>query len=231
MSQFLDNLKQFLDVPEDIWKHFFFFRDPHRDITPNENVLYAPADGTILYACTADANECFLEVKGIPNLSVSDILKKPIIGEVVIIGTFMSFFDPHVNRIPSSGILTYERIISDKLLSMLPVENALINETCPLQEDLEYILTNERMVNTVTSFVEKKPYTYYIVQIADADVDAIVPFRDQGYSYQQGDRFGAIRWGSQVDLIIPTNQNIDINILVETADHVKAGLSPLLFVK
>jgi phosphatidylserine decarboxylase len=226
--KFFDNLKNFLDIPQHVWKHLFFFRDPDRTVVPNKDILISPADGTILYAAKMPCSEKVLTVKGIPKISINDIVKKDLPGEAYIVGIFMSFWDVHINRIPSDGYLTYERVLSDKLLSMIDVENRLIKNQKPILWDSEYLIENERLVSTVTTQKDNKEWIYYIVQIADAEVEKIVPFHDSGTTLTQGTRMGMIRWGSQVDVIIPCNQGIDVEILVKEQEHIKAGLDPII---
>lgn len=44
----------------------------------------------------------------------------------------------------------------------------------------------------------------YVLQVADYDVDCITPFRlKQNQPFAQNQRFSQIRYGSQVDLILP----------------------------
>jgi len=58
----------------------WFFRDPERKITPNELILFSPADGTITDIAETDS----------PELG----------GRATRIGMFLSVFSVHVNRMP-----------------------------------------------------------------------------------------------------------------------------------
>ena len=70
---------------------------------------------------------------------------------------------------------------------------------------------------------------YYILQVADYDVDCITPFRlKQNQPFAQNQRFSQIRYGSQVDLIIPLSERFDFEPLVDTGMHVEAGVDPLV---
>ena len=66
----------------------YFFRDPERRSTPEENAVVAPADG-----------KC-LQVK------VLEGADTPIGEPAVLVSIFMSLFSVHVNRIPVSGDIT-----------------------------------------------------------------------------------------------------------------------------
>ena len=73
---------------------------------------------------------------------------------------------------------------------------------------------------------------YYLLQIADYDVDAITPFElRQARTCEQGRRFSQIRFGSQVDLIIPCSTRHDFTPVQEVGRHVEAGLDPVVKVR
>ena len=72
-------------------------------------------------------------------------------------------------------------------------------------------------------------YTYYLVQIADEDVNVIAPFiNDQNSPVSQNERFSLIRWGSQVDLVLPLDERYDFDLVLEDEMHVNAGLDKLV---
>ena len=68
--------------------HFFFFRDPDRETPVGENLIIAPADGTVINIAEVDENEYFKE-------------------KVKRVSIFMSVFNVHVNRIPLAGEVEY----------------------------------------------------------------------------------------------------------------------------
>ena len=47
----------------------------------------------------------------------------------------------------------------------------------------------------------------------------------------QNERFSQIRYGSQVDLIIPLDGSTGFELLLEEGNHVEAGVDPLLKIK
>jgi phosphatidylserine decarboxylase len=93
--------------------------------------------------------------------------------------------------------------------------------------NLEYLKYNERMWNKIYS--PSIDYTYYLIQIADEDVNVIVPFTpDQNDLFAQNERFSLIRWGSQVDLILPLDERFDFELCLENNMHVEGGLDKLI---
>ncbi|MEM7314293.1 MAG: phosphatidylserine decarboxylase, partial [Planctomycetota bacterium] len=67
-----------------------------------------------------------------------------------------------------------------------------------------------------------------IVQIASRLVRRIVPYVEAGQSVDQGQRVGMIKFGSQVDLLVP---DTGLSILVKEGDEVTAGESVLAVLK
>lgn len=64
--------------------HFFFFRDPEREIPQNNRAIISPADGKII------------KVERVTEDKYHQ-------GNVQLVSIFMSVFDVHVNRVPVSG--------------------------------------------------------------------------------------------------------------------------------
>jgi phosphatidylserine decarboxylase len=93
--------------------------------------------------------------------------------------------------------------------------------------NLEYLKYNERMWNKIYS--PSIDYTYYLIQIADEDVNVIAPFTtDQNDLFAQNERFSLIRWGSQVDLILPLDERFDFELCLEDNMHIEAGIDKLI---
>jgi phosphatidylserine decarboxylase len=95
--------------------------------------------------------------------------------------------------------------------------------------NMDYLKFNERMFNQV--YVPSLDYTYYIIQIADEDVNVIAPFKKQQDFCTQNERFSLIRWGSQVDLVLPLDERFNFDILLEETMHVNAGLDKLIKIR
>jgi len=72
-------------------------------------------------------------------------------------------------------------------------------------------------------------YTYYLIQIGDEDVSVISHFTNkQNDLFTQNERFSLIRWGSQVDLVLPLDNRYDFELVLEDTMHVNAGLDKLV---
>jgi len=68
--------------------HFFFFRDPDRNIPEGEKIVISPADGKVIKITKIEENN-YLHA------------------ESIMVSIFMSVFNVHVNRIPISGKVEY----------------------------------------------------------------------------------------------------------------------------
>ena len=57
----------------------------------------------------------------------------------------------------------------------------------------------------------------------------IAPFTNsQNDIFAQNERFSLIRWGSQVDLVLPLDNRFDFELCLDDAMHVNAGLDKLV---
>jgi phosphatidylserine decarboxylase len=107
------------------------------------------------------------------------------------------------------------------------VEKYILQELRIPEASLEYLHHNQRMVNKVSC--ADLGLSYYMLQIADYDVDCVTPFSlKQNQPACQGERFSQVRYGSQVDLIIPLSSRFDFVPMQETGCHVEAGLDPII---
>jgi len=208
---------------------FHFFRDPIRPTYSDLSYFFAPADGVIVYQRRVKPDEAIVEIKGRP-YSLREALREPDYASAsLVIGIFMTFLDVHVNRIPFPGQLSYKELdpIDTYNHPMLDVEKGLFDELRIPTEAMGYLHENQRMVNRVYSSELGQPY--YILQIADYDVDCITPFDlKQNQAAAQGERFSMIRYGSQVDLIVPLSSRFDFQLLQKTGHHVEAGIDPVI---
>ncbi len=209
----------------------FFFRDPLRPTYIDNEHFYSPADGTILYQKIilpgAPCCENIIEIKG-KNYTLQDVMgDKDYNKPSLVIGIFMSFYDVHINRIPYSGTIKYNRLepIESTNKPMLAVEKDILNKVIN-PNNMDYLKYNERVLNTI--YNSSLDYTYHIVQIADEDVNVIAPFKQQGDLCTQNERFSLIRWGSQVDLVLPIDSRYQFELLLKETMHVNAGLDKLI---
>ena len=207
----------------------YFFRDPNRPIYSDGSYFFSPADGVVVYSDIVKPNESIVDIKG-KAYSLKDAMRKEDYDkESLVIGIFMTFYDVHVNRVPYSGRLSYKELetISSHNLPMLDIEKSVLDILKPTMKDAEYLFSNQRVLNTI--FSVELGQEYYVLQIADYDVDCITPFRlQQNRSFSQNQRFSQIRYGSQVDLIIPLSKRFEFTPLLEVGTHVEAGVDPLV---
>ena len=122
-----------------------------------------------------NATDPVVEIKGV-DYTLQDVLGNKFYNQPsLVIGIFMSFYDVHINRIPYPGILQYRGLdpIESTNKPMLATEKDILNMAIN-PNNMEYLKYNERMLNKIYS--PQLDYTYFLVQIADEDVNVIAPF-------------------------------------------------------
>jgi phosphatidylserine decarboxylase len=124
------------------------------------------------------------------------------------ISIFMSVLNCHINRIPISGKVILCEYNPGKFLPAFKEKASMFNEQ-----------------NTI--HIQNDHLEIGIRQIAGLIARRIVCRAKQGDLVDQGNRFGLIRFGSRVDLLLPSN----IEILVHPGQKVKAGLSSIARIK
>jgi len=207
----------------------FFFRDPTRPLYSDPAFFFAPADGVVLYAKQVRPDEQIIDIKGKSYSLRSALRDESYDKPSLVIGIFMTFYDVHINRVPYAGRLTYRELdpIDSYNYPMLDVEKDLLSELPAYAKHARYLLNNQRVVNKV--FCTELQQSYFILQVADYDVDAITPFdMKQNQMVSQNQRFSQIRYGSQVDLIIPLSSRFDYQPVIEEYYHVEAGIDPVV---
>ena len=185
-----------------LWR---FYRDPER-VPPNDkNVILSPADGQIRYVKKIEKGEIpFSEKKG-RTIFLKDFVQADVLPQGgYVIGIAMNYLNVHVNRAPISGRISLLKYIKGTFLSL---------------KKKEAVVQNER--NLI--IIENEHFKLGIVQIASRLVRKIVPYIREDQEVRKGARIGVIRFGSQVDLILPDLPSIHINI--NPGVKVKAGLS------
>ena len=160
-----------------------FFRDPERRPEGGEETIVSPADGTVL--------------------SIADAPESPS-GARRRLSIFMSVFNCHVNRAPSSGRLgDYAYVRGAKRVAFHDKASA------------------ENEQNRITLLTPAGPITFK--QIAGALARRLVFYPRVGDTLARGQRIGMIRFGSRVDLFVPDGAEV----LVRPGDKVKAGRTGL----
>jgi phosphatidylserine decarboxylase len=134
---------------------------------------------------------------------VSELLKTSFYSsEVWVIGISMSLLDVHVNRAPISGLVTVQKHFRGRFGSLRVAEREFDNERA-------------------TTIIQGDRLEVAVVQIASRLVRQIVSYVKVGGQLALGQRMGAIRLGSQVDLILPARA--DLSIMAQVGAQVKAG--------
>lgn len=103
------------------------------------------------------------------------------------ISIFMSVFNVHVNRAPATG----------KILRLAYIKGKFFNATLDKASK-----DNERQLLAMRTECGKE---IAFVQIAGLIARRIVCFAKEGQPYQAGERFGLIRFGSRLDVYLPTD--------------------------
>lgn len=160
-----------------------FFRDPERVPEGGEETIVSPADGTVL--------------------SVAPAPEAPP-GASRRLSIFMSVFNCHVNRSPTSGELADYQYVPGRLRAAFSEKASTENEQ-----------------NRITLASERGGLTFK--QIAGALARRIVFYPRVGERLWRGQRIGMIRLGSRVDLFIPD----DAEPLVGRGNKVRAGKTPV----
>jgi len=206
-----------------------FFRDPVRPVFSDCSCFFSPADGILLYQRVVDPDECIVDIKG-ESYSLRAAMQDDAFDKTsLVIGIFMTMYDVHINRIPYPGVLSYKELdaITTFNQPMLDVERDLVDSLTIDFNKAGYLHNNQRMLNRI--YAPDLQQSYYILQIADYDVDRITPFNlKQHVIMPQNRRFSQIRFGSQVDLIIPVSDRYRFEPIQEVGTHVEAGIDPLV---
>lgn len=214
-------------------QHVEFFRDESRTIILDPNLIYSPADGIILYAQEVTPAEK-IEIKG-KHYTLTDIMTEKYApkGKAIVVGIFMTFFHQHWNKMPTNGYLSYEPLpaISSANMPLEYVESDLYaGKFDQALTKVDYLKNNQRTINQI--YNSNHQFRYSVIQIADTEVDQIMPANPtQNSYYPQGQTFGLIRWGSQVDLVIDLDQDTKFEILIKPKLCVRAGVDAIIKVK
>jgi phosphatidylserine decarboxylase len=119
------------------------------------------------------------------------------------VSIFLSVFDVHVNRVPASGRIDYVRYNPGKFFA------AFKNKASQLNEQTE--------IGMITAAGPKIIFK----QIAGLIARRIVCRLKEGGEVDAGERFGMIRFGSRVELIVPARADIRVRV----GEHVTGGQS------
>ena len=118
------------------------------------------------------------------------------------VSIFLSVFNVHVNRSPISGELQQVEYKRGKFKAAFNEEASRVNEQ-----------------NVIT--IAGSGVRIVVRQIAGLIARRVVCWKRQGNSLQRGERFGLIRFGSRVDIVLPGQ----VKVLVRVGDRVQGGSS------
>ena len=171
-----------------------FWRKPRRKVNRDPNKIVSPADGNIIYIKKIDKGELPISVKNkkiskLHELTKTELLKTP----CWLVGINMTPFDVHRNCSPISGEITFQKHTPGSFLSLKSPESESENERNT------FVIENDKL-------------QVGVVQIASKLVRAISTYKKTGVQVEKGDWIGMIRFGSQVDVILPINYNINISL-------------------
>ena len=139
------------------------------------------------------------KIREIENIKDKDV------GECIKISTFMNLYNVHVNRISLDGTVKNINHISGIHLPAFKKESE----------------KNERVIITIDTDIG----TVKVIQIAGTLARRIVPYIKKGDKLKKGERIGIIKFGSRVDVYLPTKKIGKVHVKV--GDMVKAGESPI----
>ena len=112
----------------------------------------------------------------------------------VKVSVFMNVFNVHSNKCPVDGKILEKYYYPGKFLNAALSKASLENERCAIT-----IQTKEKKIITC-------------VQIAGLIARRILCYKDKGDEIKAGERYGFIKFGSRVDLYLPTNASIKVNL-------------------
>ncbi|MGH2574082.1 MAG: phosphatidylserine decarboxylase family protein [Ignavibacteria bacterium] len=110
-----------------------------------------------------------------------------------LIGIFLSPLDVHVNRIPVSGKVDYFEYVKGKYIAAFEPKSSELNERTLIG-------------------ISNGDFKLLFKQIAGFVARRIVCNLKLGDYVRAGEKFGMIRFGSRVDLIVPQNINIKVSV-------------------
>lgn len=209
------------------WRYYWFWRNPPRKVPAGEHFL-SPADGTVVYVKRSAPHEEIIVCKQGKAASINDIVREELNQPKIIVGIFMSPFSVHYNRLPIGATLLYKKQYPAELKNhhMGSMHWRCILGRLPIHENSPHILQNNRAVSRWGLRFRNEDISFYIVQIGGGSVHGIDVRTELGQRKEQGEIFGMIRIGSQVDLILPDLPGLTVN--VAPGDRVVAGETILI---
>jgi len=204
------------------WRYVWFFRNPERAAPGSEGVVSA-ADGTVVYVKRVEPGAPVISIKQGLSAQLADILREDEPLPKLLVGVFMSPFDVHYNRAPVSGTVEFVRNHPARKtnLHMGAMHWRILLRRQPYYRGSRHIVQNERTVTKINGAFKGTTLPCYVVQIAAKTVAGIDSYVKPGEAVEKGAVFGMIRVGSQVDVVVPWREGM--NVRVQPGDRVRAG--------
>jgi phosphatidylserine decarboxylase len=114
-------------------------------------------------------------------------------GRAMRLSIFMNVFNVHVNRYPIDGTVGYLHYNKGKFLNAAAEKSSLENEQSSVG-------------------IQSGSTRVLVRQIAGLIARRIVTYSKSGQTVKQGDRMGLIRFGSRVDVFIPTDARLRVQL-------------------
>jgi phosphatidylserine decarboxylase len=175
----------------------YFFRDPERIGARGPSLVVAPADGKLIMITEVD-EPAFIK------------------GRALRLSIFMNVFNVHVNRYPVDGVVAYVHYNKGKFFNASAEKSSLENEQ--MSVGLERSAPDSTRTPRVGDIQR-----VMVRQIAGLIARRIVTYSKVGQHVKQGERMGIIRFGSRVDIFLPTNSTIRAKL----GDITTAGVTVL----
>jgi phosphatidylserine decarboxylase len=151
-----------------------FFRDPVRTTPLDPKLVIAPADGLVTMIAKVPPPPELTGPGGLTDF------------EMTRVSIFMSVFDVHINRSPVTGRVLKMAYVAGKFV------NADLDKASEDNERQHFLIETEDGVRLG------------VTQIAGLVARRILAFVREGDAVGIGERIGMIRFGSRVDVYLPT---------------------------
>ena len=159
------------------------------------NQIISSADGRVIYIQKIASGEIPMSVKNGRKATLTEIMQTGIMNYPCwLIGIEMTPFDVHRNGAPVDGKVILNKHIDGEFRSL---------------KDSEALAHNER--NTMV-FEMEDGKKVGVVQTASRMVRRIVTYVEEGVTVKKGDWIGMIKFGSQVDMIVPESARVCVEI-------------------
>ena len=114
-------------------------------------------------------------------------------GRATRLSIFMNVFNVHVNRYPVDGTVEYVQYNAGKFLNAAAEKSSIENEQSSVGIDTG---ANRVLVRQIAGLIARR----------------IVTYSQKGQHVKQGDRMGLIRFGSRVDVFLPPEAKLRVQL-------------------